>query len=108
MSRTIVTNSGSTFLTSISSERLIGLLCKEVGGKYSEDFVDITMAYEMTDDEVRDVCIELGIFLRREKYFRFFEKHKHLLSEDANIYNFISFVENLINDLRDSGGYECV
>lgn len=108
MSRTIVTNSGSTFLTSVSSERLIGLLCKEVGGKYFEDFFDITMAYEMTEDEVRDVCVELSNFLTRERYFRFFEKHKHLFSEDANIYNFISFVENLINDLRDSGGYECI
>ena len=36
MSRTIVTNSGSSFLTSISSERLIGAICKEVGGKYFE------------------------------------------------------------------------
>ena len=108
MSRTIVTNSGSSFLTSVSSERLIGLLCKEVGGKYFEDFFDITMAYEMTEDEVRDVCVELSNFLTRERYFRFFEKNKHFFSEDANIYTFISFVENLINDLRDSGGYECI
>lgn len=108
MSRTIVTNSGSSFLTSISSERLIGLLCKEVLCKYSEDLDGPVMAYEMTEDEVRDAYIELGVFLRRERYFRFFEKHKYLFSKDANIYTFISFVENLINDLRDSGGYECV
>jgi hypothetical protein len=108
MSRTIVTNSGSSFLTSISSERLIGAICKEVGGKYFEDFDGPVMAYEMTEEEVKEVCVEIKNFLTRERYFRFFEKHKYLFSKDANIYTFISFVENLINDLRDSGGYECV
>ena len=108
MSRTIVTNSGSSFLTSINSERLIGLLCKEVLCKYSEDLDGPVMAYEMTEEEVKEVCVEIKNFLTREKYFRFFEKNKHFFSEDANIYTFISFVENLINDLRDSGGYECV
>ena len=108
MSRTIVTNSGSTFLTSVSSEKLIGLLCKEVGGKYSEDFGGVSMAYEMTEDEVKDVSIELKNFLIRERYFRFFNKNKHFFSEDSNIYTFVSFVEGLINDLRDSRGYECI
>ena len=71
MSRTIVTNSGSKFLTNISSERLIGLLCKEVDCKYFEDFDGPVMAYEMTEDEIHDVCVELGNFLTRERYFRF-------------------------------------
>ena len=55
MSRTIVTNSGSRFLTSISSERLIGLLSKEVGGQYSEDFDGPVMAYDMSSDGVKDL-----------------------------------------------------
>ena len=110
MSRTIVTNSGSSFLTNISSERLIGSICKEVGGKYHEDVGDYSpvMAYEMTGEEVKEVCVEISNFLTRERYFRFFEKHKHHFSKDATIYTFVSFVENLINDLRDSEGYECV
>ena len=108
MSRTIVTNSGSSFLTSISSERLIGAICKEVGGKYFEDFDGPVMAYEMTSDEVKEVCAEIKNFLTRERYFRFFEKHKHLFSKDATIYTFVSFVENLVNDLRDSEGYDCI
>jgi hypothetical protein len=108
MSRTIITNSGSDFLTSISSERLIGAICKEVGGKYFEDFDGPVMAYEMSEDEVHDVCVEISNFLTRERYFRFFDKHKHLFSKDANIYTFVEFVQNLINDLRDSKGYECI
>lgn len=108
MSRTIVTNSGSKFLTNISSERLIGLLCKEVECKYFEDFDGPVMAYEMTEDEIHDVCVELGNFLTRERYFRFFDKHKHFFSKDANIYTFVTFIEGLINDFRDSKGYECV
>ena len=108
MSRTIVTNSGSSFLTNISSERLIGSICKEVGGKYNEDFDGPVMAYEMTGEEVKEVCVEIREFLARERYFRFFEKHKHFFSKDANIYTFVSFVGHLVNDLRDSEGYECI
>ena len=60
MSRTIVTNSGSVFLTNVSSERLIGAICKEVGGKYYEDVGDYgpVMAYEMTGEEVKEVTGE--------------------------------------------------
>jgi hypothetical protein len=108
MSRTIVTNSGSHFLSFFRSEKLIGHICKEVGGKYFEDFDGPVMAYEMTEVEVNDICIELSNFLTRERYFRFFEKHKHFFSKDSTIYTFVSFVEGLINDLRDSKGYECI
>ena len=37
MSRTIITKSGSEFITSIGTERFIAILCKEVGAKYEED-----------------------------------------------------------------------
>jgi hypothetical protein len=108
MSRTIVTNSGSRFLTSISSERLIGLLSKEVGGQYSEDFDGPVMAYDMSSDGVKDLAYKLTHFLSRERYFRFFEKHKHFFSEGATIYTFVSFVEDLIKNLKDSEGYNCL
>ena len=72
MSRTIVTNSGSQFLTSISSEKLIGYISKEVGGKYFEDFDGPVMAYEITEVEVNYISIELSKFLTIERYFRFF------------------------------------
>jgi len=108
MSRTIVTNSGSRFLTSISSERLIGHLSKEVGGQYSEDFDGPVMAYDMSSDGVKDLAYKLTHFLSRERYFRFFEKHKHFFSEGATIYTFVSFVEDLIKNLKDSEGYECI
>ena len=39
MSRTIKTNSGSEFVTSINSESLIGALCKEVGAKHENDLL---------------------------------------------------------------------
>ena len=41
MSRTIITNSGSQFLTNISSEKVIGELCKLVGAKYSNDYLEL-------------------------------------------------------------------
>ncbi len=54
MSVTIITNSGSTFLTNISSEQLIGKLCEMVGAKFFVDPVVSLpkMAYKMTKEEV--------------------------------------------------------
>ena len=108
MSRTIVTKSGSQFLTSISSERLIGHLSKEVGCQYYEDFDGPVMAYDMSSDEVKDLAYKLTVFLSKERYFRFYEKHKHFFSESSTIYTFVSFVEQLIKNLKDSEGYECI
>ena len=108
MSRTIVTNSGSQFLTSINTESLIGILSKEVGCTYQMDLEGPIMSYEMTGDEAKDLAYKLTHFLSRERYFRFFEKNKHFFSEGSTIYTFVSFVEELIKNLWDSEGYECV
>jgi len=108
MSRTIKTNSGSKFITSINSEQLIGSLSKEVGGPYEMDLVGPTMAYEMTADEVKYLAYKLTTFLSKERYFRFYEKNKHFFSSDSTIYTFVSFVEEVIKNLKESGGYECI
>lgn len=108
MSRTIKTNSGSEFVTSINSESLIGALCKEVGTKHENDLVGPAMAYDMTEEEANDSAYRLTILLESRKYFRFFEKNKHFFIKDAPINIFEDFVEDLINKLKKSKGYECL
>jgi len=124
MSRTIKTNSGSEFITNISTEQFIGALCKEVGAKHgnnmvtslpvnklfaSTDLVIPTMAYDMTEDEANDAAYRITTFLSRERYFRFFEKVKPLFfTNDASIYTFVESVEDIIDKLKQSKGYECL
>ena len=107
MSRTIKTNSGSEFITNISNEQFIGVLCKEVGAKHDNDFVGPTMAYDMTEEEANDAAYKITDFLSRERYFRFFEKVKPLFfTNDASIYTFVDSVESIIDNLKKSKGYE--
>lgn len=109
MSRTIKTNSGSEFITNISSEQFIGVLCKEVGAKHDSDFIGPTMAYDMTEEEANDAVYRITDFLSRERYFRFFEKVKPLFfTNDASIYTFVESVEGIIDNLKKSKGYECL
>lgn len=108
MSRTIKTNSGSEFITSINSENLIGILCKEVGARHGNDFVGPSMAYDMTEEEVNDAAYKLTLLLESRKYFRFFEKNKHFFIKDAPINIFEDFVEDLISKLKQSNGYKCI
>jgi len=68
-----------------------------------------TMAYDMTEDEANDAAYKITTFLSRERYFRFFEKIKPLFfDEDASIYTFIGSVEDIIDKLKQSKGYECL
>ena len=111
MSRTIKTNSGSEFMTSVGTERFIAILCKEVGAKYEEDPFGFgpAMAYEMTEYEAKDAAYRITEFLSRERYFRFFEKIKPVVfGPDATIETFVTAAESISRDLRDSKGYECV
>ena len=111
MSRTIITNSGSRFVTSIGTERFIALLCKEVGAKHEEDPMGFgpVMAYEMSEEEANDAAYRIVEFLSRERYFRFFDKIKAIaFGPDATIETFVTAAECVVNDLRLSKGYECV
>ena len=109
MSRTIKTNSGSEFVTSINSESLIGALCKEVGAKHGNDLLGPAMAYDMTEEEANDAACKITDFLSRERYFRFFEKVKPLFfANEASIYTFVESVESIIDNLKKSKGYECL
>lgn len=108
MSRTIKTNSGSKFMTSINSEALIGSLCKEVGAKHDNDFVGPSMAYDMTEEEANDAAYKLTLLLESRKYFRFFENNKYFFIKDATIDIFENFIEDLINNLKQSKGYNCL
>jgi hypothetical protein len=108
MSRTIKTNSGSEFLVNISGAKLIGCLLKEVGAKHYADLMGPDMPYDMTEEEAADAAASLTQFLDRERYFRFYNKHKHFFGADASISDFVIFVEKMIRDLRDSEGYECL
>lgn len=111
MSRTVKTNSGSDFITNINSEELIGILCKEVGAKYYENYViDIpTMAYDMNSEEASDAAYKLTSLLASGKYYRLFQKIKPLyFSKDSSIYDFTTFIENVIYNLKQSKGYTCL
>ncbi len=109
MGRTIKTNSGSEFKTNINTEQFIGVLCKEVGAKHDSDLVGPTMAYNMTEDETIEASIMLTQFLSRERYFRFFEKIKPLFfSGETSIHTFVESVEDIIDKLKQSKGYECL
>ena len=111
MSRTIKTNSGSEFVTSVGTERFIAILCKEVGAKYEEDPMGFgpVMAYEMTEEEAKDAAYRITEFLSRERYFRFFEKIKlAVFGQDATIETFVTAAESIAGDLKESKGYECL
>lgn len=111
MSRTIKTNSGSKFMTSVGTERFIAILCKEVGAKYEEDPWGFgpAMAYEMTEEEAKDAAYRITEFLSRERYFRFFEKIKSVaFGPDATIETFVTAAERVVDDLRQSKGYKCL
>ena len=109
MSRTIKTNSGTQFMTNINSEALIGTLCKEVGTKHDNDFIGPSMAYDMTEEEVNDAAYKLTILLESEKYYRLFQKVKpDYFGKDSSIYDFTSFIEKLIDNLKQSKGYTCL
>ena len=111
MSRTIKTNSGSEFTTSMGAEGFIAILCKEVGAKYEEDPMGFgpVMAYEMTEEEAKDAAYRITEFLSRERYFRFFEKIKlAVFGPDATIETFITSAERVAGALKLSKGYECV
>jgi hypothetical protein len=109
MSRTIKTNSGSEFITNISSVKFIGILCKEVGAKHYSDLLGPAMAYDMTEEEANDAAYKITDFLSRERYFRFFEKVKPLFfTNEASIYTFVESVESIIDNLKKSKGYECL
>jgi len=111
MSRTIQTNSGSEFVTSVGTERYIAILCKEVGAKYEEDPMGFgpVMAYEMTEEEAKDAAYRITEFLSRERYFRFFEKIKlAVFGQDATIETFVTAAESIAGDLKESKGYECL
>jgi len=111
MSRTIKTNSGSKFVTSVGTERFIAILCKEVGAKYEEDPMGFgpVMAYDMTEAEARDAAYRITEFLSRERYFRFFNKIKNVaFGEDATIETFVTAAECIVSDLKESKGYEYV
>jgi hypothetical protein len=109
MSRTIKTNSGTQFMTSINSEKLIGTLCKEVGAKHDNDFAGPNMAYDMTEEEANDAAYKLMMLLESGKYFRMYDKLKLLyFKEDTSIHQFENFVEDLISKLKHSKGYKTI
>ena len=109
MSRTIKTNSGTQFMTSINSEKLIGTLCKEVGAKHDNDLVGPSMAYDMTEEEADDAAYKLMMLLESGKYFRLYEKIKLIyFKEDQSIHIFIDFIEDLIGKLKQSKGYKTI
>lgn len=109
MSRTIKTNSGSEFITSINSESLIGILCKEVGARHGNDFVGPTMTYEMTEEEANDTAYKLMMLLESGRYFRLYEKIKLIyFKEDTSIHLFEDFIEDLISKLKQSKGYKTI
>ena len=109
MSRTIKTNSGTQFITNISSEDLIGSLCKEVDAKYSYNEISggSAMAYDMTEEEANYAADKLSLLLSRE-YLIVFDNNKSFFGKDATLNTFVNFVEDLIDKLKKSKGYNCL
>lgn len=68
MSKTIITKSGSNFLTNISTERLLGELLRECGAKHEvEDLFNAAdMPTDMTEDEAKEASEKLLNLLKRE------------------------------------------
>lgn len=111
MSRTIETKSGSNFFTNVSSERLIGKLCKMVDAKHYSytyenlDYTEVSMAYDMTKEETKDTADKLRTLLDKED---FYEEVKSHFGKNGNNETFRLFILDTIKDFEDSNGYECL
>jgi len=133
MSRTTITNSGSQFFTNVSSEKLIGKLCKLVGAKYSNDYLELKndhikrgwdtskidalyeadpnwfpdkMAYIMSAEEAYDAAVKLrGLIPKSEELFT---TYKSYFSEDTTLEDFKSSIEEISNNFEASKGYHCI
>jgi hypothetical protein len=116
MSKTIITNSGSKFFTNVSSEQLIGLLCKISGAKYTKPFLDWMkpmkpdMAYTMTEEEANETAEKLRGLIPRaaslvDECKPFFKKTKetHSLIEAIKY-----FLNETAEEFEISKGYKCV
>jgi hypothetical protein len=133
MSRTIITNSGSDFFTNVSSEKLIGELCKIAGAKYSNTYQELrndriqkgldtsnldvsfqkfpklysnTMAYKITEAEAIETSDKLLNLLPKSQ--ELFEEFKDYFGDDTTVEDFKSFIQETANDFLVSKGYNCV
>ena len=112
MSRTIETKSGSDFFTNVSSERLIGKLCKMVNAKHhsytykigDSEYTEISMAYEMTKEEAKDTAKKLRNLLDKD----FFDEVKSHFGKESTNETLRYFILDTIKDFEDSNGYECL
>jgi hypothetical protein len=109
MSRTIVTNSGTDFFTNISSEKLIGKLCKMVSAKhhsyqFTSDYIELSMAYDMTAEEAQDTADKLRGLLDQN----FFDEVKIHFKEGSTNDALRAFIISTAEDFEKSKGYECL
>ena len=108
MSRTIETNSGSNFFTNISSEKLIGKLCKLVGAKHESyefaDYIELSLAYDMTEEEATDTANKLKTLLDKD----LFDEFKSHFGPGSTNETLKSFILETIKNFEDSKGYECL
>lgn len=110
MSRTIVTNSSSEFLTSINSEQMLGELCKEANVKhFTETYPDRTyhwLAYSMTKDEA--ILAANGLKMLAEKVEEIYPRYKRFLGKEVTPSDFKQIILAYADDFEKSGGYECI
>lgn len=110
MSRTIITNSGSDFLTNINSEILIGVLCEMVGAKLymfkQGRFKDVKMSYSMTEEETLDTCKKLEALY--PKLDEIFPELINFFEPGCNSNDLKEFLDYIIECFKNSKGYECL
>ena len=107
MSRTIITNSGSDFITNINAENLLGHLCEEAGVKFSTGLFDnTTLAYSMTKEEA--IQAGQGLLKLTERVDILYPKYKIYLHKTVGVTGFKHIIEDYAKDFIKSEGYDCV
>lgn len=117
MSKTIESkNSKVKYYTNISSERLIGNLCRDVNAKHyyykhknlnsplADTYIDIDMALDMTKEE----CIDTSKKLKQLIPSKIFGKYSHYFRKGSTSKDLKLFINEFVKFLEICDGYECI
>jgi len=108
MSRSIITKSGSEFITSISSEKMLGELCQELGCKFYKDQWSPfpSLAYSMTKEESLLTAQKLKQLVGNIDSF--YPRYKKYLAEYVTEEDFKIIILRYVKCFEESAGYDCI